>query len=482
MSRKPKAATRHLALALLGVFAISVPLLTTFASLVTTDLFIVTVDEPINEDVYVTSMSAKVEGVIDGDLTIFTGDLTISGRVTGSVTVFSSGSVVVESTGQIDGSLRGAAVNVSIRGEVGDDLFMTAASVVVQQGGTVGRDALAFGGTGRIEGSVGRDVRGRTLRLVVDGAVGGDLDIATQRLEFGSTASVGGDALYRSPLEVSVPEGTSIGGTVTRLPTQSNFVYGVILALVNVVGFLGFLLAGLVLLWALRGSSARAVGAVLKQPIRSLLVGMLTVVVLPVAIGILAVTLVGLPLAGLLMLVAVGLFIVGPIPAITALGNRVLLRRGGLFGAFIFGAVLWRLGIWLIPIVGGVIYLIGLVWGVGAWVLGVRATRRMDPVPVELLPVSLTAAPQIPPEWEPPLAPGFTAQTSHGDVVGTTDDMPSDAPAIELGSSAEADAAIAAADQSSMDQGNGSDSSGPEHVGDDDEPPPSFDGWGLPSS
>ncbi|MCL1599423.1 MAG: hypothetical protein M3094_09580, partial [Actinomycetia bacterium] len=87
--RNPSPRARHLALALIGVFAVVIPSLATFASLVTTDLFIVSTDDPIDEDVYVTSMSGKIDGVIDGDLVIFTGDLTISGTVTGTVTVFS---------------------------------------------------------------------------------------------------------------------------------------------------------------------------------------------------------------------------------------------------------------------------------------------------------------------------------------------------------------------------------------------------------
>lgn len=470
--------------------AIAIPFLTTIASLVTTDLFIVTAEGPVNEDVYVTSMSGEVEGVIDGDLTIFTGDLTISGRVTGTVTVFSSGSVVIEPTGRIDGSLRGAAVNVTVRGDVGDDLFVSAASVVVDRTGTVGRDALVFGGTGRIEGDVGRDVRGRTMRLVVDGTIGGDLDVATQKLELGSSASVGGDVLYRSPLGADVPPGTSIGGTITRLPTQSNFVYGLILALVNVVGFLGFLVAGLVLLWMLRGSSARAVGVVLTRPIRSLLVGLLTVLVLPVSIVALGVTLVGLPLAALLVLVSIALFIVGPIPAVTALGNRILFKRGGLFGAFLIGAVLWRLGIWLIPVVGGLVYLIGLVWGVGAWVLGILATRRFDPIPVALLPESLIAEQQIPLDWEPPLAPGFGAQRGE-DLEGESEDGALDADLGAEHDSAgtidepvpdlERDSVTIFGDEPSKDLPDDSGAGDRDGADGEDEPPPSPDSWGLPS-
>lgn len=430
--------------------------MTTLASLVTTDLFIVGEDEPINEDVYVTSMSGKVEGIIDGDLVIFTGDLSISGTITGSVIVFSSGTVAVEPTGRVEGSLRGAAVSVTIQGEVDGDVFVSAPSVVVEDTATIGRDAMVFAGTGRIEGTVERDVRGRTLRLVVDGSVAGDLDVATQKLEIGPAAEIDGDVLYRSPVEADIASQATIGGTLTRLSAQSNFVYGVILALANIVGFLGFLVVGLVVLAVLRGSSTRAAAAVVTRPIRSLLVGVVTVLLLPAGIAVLAVTLVGIPLAALLALVGIALFIVGPVPAVTALGNRILFKRGGLFGAFLVGAILWRLGIWLIPIVGGFVYLVGFVWGVGAWVLGALATRRADPIPVALLPDNLVAAPEVPIDWEPPLLP-VSPSVVASEVEDPTVPEPGDASDMSAPSSsdfAQADDEAGSEDQREPETGN----------------------------
>jgi hypothetical protein len=196
-----------------------------------------------------------------------------------------------------------------------------------------------------------------------------------------------------------------IGGTVTRLPAQGNFLYGVILTLANVVGFLGFVAAGLLALWILRGVGSRAVGSVIRRPIRSLLTGIAVVVVVPLVIAMLAITLVGIPISIVLIAFVVVGFIIGPVPAVTALGNRVLFTRGGLFGAFLVGAVLWRLGIWLIPFVGGAIYVLGLVWGIGGWVLGAFAARRSDPTPPQLLPASVVAAGEATPDWQPPKAP-----------------------------------------------------------------------------
>jgi len=99
-----------------ALFAL-VSLIPILGSVVTTDFFIVREAEPpLREDVYVASTSGFVEGVIEGDLFIFTGDLTISGTVTGTVTAVSSGTVTVAEGGVIEGSLRATARRVDVDG------------------------------------------------------------------------------------------------------------------------------------------------------------------------------------------------------------------------------------------------------------------------------------------------------------------------------------------------------------------------------
>ncbi len=401
-SRSSRRGLPFFGLAVVGLFAVLAPLV---GSLVTTNIFVVSEVDPVSEDVYVTSLRGVVDGVIDGDLTIFTGDLVINGEVSGTVQVFSSGSVTINDGATIGGSLRGAARSITVSGQIGADVFASAASVVVEETGTVARDVMAFGGVVRVEGDVGRDVRGRMIRTVIDGRVGGDIDVATQRFEVGSGAVVDGDVLYRSPTGASIDEGAQISGTTTRLPSQSNFVYGVILTIANLVGFLGFLLSGLVVLFVLRGSSSRATGAVVTQPIRSFLYGLVAVVAAPIAVVVLAATLVGLPLAIMVVMAIVASIIVGPVPAVAALGNRVLLKKGGILAAFAIGAILWRAGIWLIPVVGGILYVIALVWGVGAWIVGFIETRRNTDIPLALLPAALTPTDTVPEGWQPPMAP-----------------------------------------------------------------------------
>lgn len=447
------------ALGLVAVLAAMLPTMTTFAALITTDRYIVRAGESVGEDQYVSSTSAFVEGVIDGDLTIFSGSVTITGDVVGSVTVFSVGSVTVADGARIGGSLRGSAGTLRVAGTVESDVFVAAASVIIEPSARIGRDVMGFGGGLTVGGDVARDVRGRILRAEISGDVGGDVDIAAQKLDVTGTAVIDGDVLYRSSSDANIDEAAQISGSVTRLPTRGNFIYGVILSLATVVSFLGFLVAGIVALWLLRTSSSRAVGSVLRKPVRSFLVGFLTVIAFPAAVLLLAMTLVGLPLAIVGVLIGGIAFIIGPVPAVTALGNRVLWNRGGLFGAFVVGAALWGIAIWLIPVVGGVVYVVGSIWGIGAWVMGFAAVRRGDATPPELLPGSMLVDDEIPADWVPPLAPKPVEPAVIEETVVVESDT-RDEPNQE-----EADDAVASFD----------DEAPPE-----EDPTPETDSWGLP--
>ena len=138
--------------------------------------------------------------------------------------------------------------------------------------------------------------------------------------------------------------------------------------------------------------------------------------VLPVTVVVLAVSLVGIPLAvALLLLLALGL-VFGPVPAVAALGNRMLRGRGGLYGAFLVGGIAWRLGIWLVPLVGLALYLGGLVLGVGGWLIGAWEQRR---IPTRLA-VATREAGADGADWEAPLPP--SGATSGEEVAAPGDD------------------------------------------------------------
>ncbi len=432
----PKASHRYFAVSLFAV-ALTIPSLTATVSpsVITAEIFIVEEGNPIEEDVYVASTSGQVEGLIDGDLTIITGDLTISGTITGSVIAMTSGTVRVEAGGLIGGSLRSASPSVVIDGTVDGDTLVTGAGLSIGESGSVGSDVIYFGGVFAADGSVGRDVRGRMITARIDGRIGRDLDIAVEFLTIGASAEVGGDVLYRSANDASISSDAEIAGGVFVLPAQSNFFYGLLLTLANIIGFLGFIVAGFLAFWLLRSTGEAAVAAISSNPIKSLLIGMGVVLAGPIVVILLAATLVGLPLAALVLFAMLLGLIFGPVPWVTAGADLLfsrLKRKPGLFGAFAIGAVLWRFGIWIIPVVGALLYLVALIWGIGGWVLGGWRIREAREREREVLPAAMIVEDdEIPEGWEYPLAPegsaAVAAQTSLTDrVAGVMADPDSD--------------------------------------------------------
>jgi hypothetical protein len=398
------AATSLLGLAIVGL---ALPGRAFVADIVTTNIYLVGEGEVESGDAYVAASSARVAGTIDGDLVISTGSLTLSGTVTGDVLVISQGTVRI--TGEVGGSLRGIAREVIVEGEVGDDVAVVAATTRLS--GAVGRDALVFGGSLEVAGAVQGDVNGRMISALIDGKVGNDVDIAVGRMTLGRAATVDGDVLYRSGRDAEIATTAQVGSQLERLPTRGSFGVELVLTLATILGLLAFLFAGLVLLWLFRATAPRAVLAIQEHPLRASAIGVAAIIVLPILVLVLTLTLVGAPVAIALLVLLVLALLFAPVPAVTAFGALLLRRQQwGLVASFLIGAVIWRLGIWLIPLVGVALYLGALAAGLGGWLLAMWGQRRETMPAEQLFP---RKAPRVgaadipsPQGWEAPLAPG----------------------------------------------------------------------------
>ena len=398
----------------IGIVLIPLPGLT--PSIFNSELLLIPADRIEPEDVYATANSANIEGTIDGDLVIAVGNMTIGGTVTGDVLVLSSGKVTI--SGVVEGSVRGVAREVVVVGSVGDDVSV--ATLNTRVNGKVARDVLVVTGSLDVTGEVGRDVRGRFVSGTINGHIVRNVDVSVSRLELGPSAVVDGDVVYRSSGDARVSAAASIAGQLARLPTRNSFSVGLYVTLATVLSFLAFVVSGLALFWLLRGTAPRAAGLVVTRPGRTVLVGLATLFLLPTVGVIFALTIVGIPIAVLLVLTLLMGLVFGPVPAVTAVGHKVLRTRGGIFGAFVVGAVIWRVGIALIPFVGVALYLAALVWGMGAWVMAAWQQRQLVP-PAPLLPASVRSRTEtVPDDWEPPLPPepagAVTAPPNDDDV------------------------------------------------------------------
>lgn len=303
------------------------------------------------------SVTVGADETVDEDLTVFGGTVTIRGTVEGDLTVF-GGNVVIESGAEITGDVEANGGNVQIDGTVGGDVTATSGNVFVGQSADIGGTLEAAAGSIIVAGSVGEDARlaGGSITLAPTATIDGDVEYSTgEDGEFtneAGEAAVGGSITERSDLD--------IGGGGVNVPDFTGPVFGI-------YGFLVNLLIGALLLLVLPGTSRRVADRVTEEPLRTGAVGLGALIGAPIALVLIAITIVGIPLT-LAGFVAYALAVwLATIYGRYAVGEWILgytdvdNRWAALFAGLVVVAILVR-----IPFVGWIFQLAVLLLGLGA--------------------------------------------------------------------------------------------------------------------
>ncbi|USZ69588.1 polymer-forming cytoskeletal protein [Halorussus salilacus] len=330
-----------------------------FALLLVAVLLLAAVPAPVAAEETRTGGTVVVEAdeTVEDDLTIFAGTAVIRGTVEGDLTVF-AGNVRVD--GEVGGDFDGFAGNVRLNGTVTGDANAVGGNVFLEDGARVGGELEAAAGNVALEGEVGEDAR-----------------LGAGTVTVASTASVGGDLVYGGDLDLA--EGASVGGEVRESDDLEVGVTGPV-----VPGWLGWaygvlvnLLLGAVVLLVFPAFSDDLAARAVDDPVRTGGVGLLLFVAVPVALVLLAITIVGIPLSlfgALLYAVALwlgtvyGSFAVGTwLVSLADAGSRWLALVVGVVGVALVGRV---------PFLGGLVSFLVLLVGLGALALGIRNRYR----------------------------------------------------------------------------------------------------------
>lgn len=292
------------------------------------------------DDLTVAGGTVMVEGTVDGELTVAGGTVTIDGQVTEDVAILGG--------------------DVRITGDVGGDVEAIGGNVWIGETATVaGSVSVAAGAT------------------TVDGVVQGDLNTGAGTTTIGSTATVAGDLTYAGDLDVD--PNAEIGGDTVRdpavavgpagYPADLELVFAAYALVLN-------LLLGAILL-ALGPRFASAVSERFSgTSLTSAGVGLLTVIVVPILLGLLALTVVGLPLTLVGTLLFVVYLWIATVYGRFALGMWLisLVNLGNRWLALVIGLVIVA-GIGRVPYAGSLIVLLVTLLGIGAVTLTVLDSR-----------------------------------------------------------------------------------------------------------
>lgn len=244
--------------------------------------------------------------------------------------------------------------------------------------------AVIFNGSATIEGTVREDVFVLNGDTEISGTVNGDVVVFNGSVTVRSGAEIGGDLVTRSTPQVE--DGATIRGSRSNVLTKFDF------DMAGTAGhfawWLGYtvsvLILGLLLLAFAPQLDEGVVEAIRARLGSSIGWGIALFFLLPIASVILLVTVVGIPL-GLFVLSALALiYTVGYTVATHGVG-RLVMRTSSRFVAFLVGLGILR-ALALIPVVGGLLWLLATAWGLGLLAVAIGAGRAPRTVPVTPLP------------------------------------------------------------------------------------------------
>ena len=337
--------------------------------------------ETVHNDLIVTGPSVRIDGTVEGDLIAFTRSLTVTGHVTGDVIGFGEEALI---DGTVDGNLRVVSRDMTIQGTIGKNVSTIDRSVTLAPKGVVGGELIVIAGAVDLDGKIQHDLLGLAGKTELDGLIGGEASIRGGSLTVASTAEIRGPVTFTGREQPVVESGAKLASPIRTEITQEvrrarrSFAR---LVIRGIFGYGAALVVGIVLLLAFPGffrAALREAGGI----------------ALPIGIGALALVSAAflLALGFLLLLIGVGAGVAGvmglaPILYVaqvfigTWAGNRILGEASNMTSAVIGRMALGLLilhVVGFIPILGGLMWLVVLLWGTGAVLMAFYRMSRPE--------------------------------------------------------------------------------------------------------
>jgi hypothetical protein len=331
----------------------------------------------------------EISGIVNGDLYAAGGEVIVDGVVNGDV-IAAGANVVLSGTVAQDARVAGAHITVS--GTIGRNATLCGADVHLTNQATVRENVIAGGGSVQLSGTIGRDARVGAWHATFSNEIERDLIVAAESVRLTSKASVGGRLRYWGEVAPSIDEEAIVRGPITRRPLPEGWSIerarqgwlGIRL-LAAFVSFLSTLVLGLILFRLFPQFAGQATAAIRERPGPAAGWGLAALVVTPLVAISFVLTVLVLP-AGVILLALYGVTVyLARIFAITFAGQVLFRRRdhsSSLGRPFVGGLLVYSL-LTLVPIIGGLVTLVTVMVGLGAFVVAgaqrLAVSQEQDP-------------------------------------------------------------------------------------------------------
>ncbi len=342
-------------------------------------------DEVVDKDYFATGDVVEILGTVNGDVYTAGGQVTVDGTVNGDLLV-AGGDIRIRGT--VTQDVRTAGGQIRIDGDIGRNVTALGGNVDITESANIEGNLVTGTGNLIIDGSIGGDVTAGTGTLTISGNVGGDVQAGVGQFRVTSQGNVDGNVTYWSEEEATISDDSVVGGEVTKndpkktvglkdtenLQNELASASRKFASFVRIISFLAALLIGLVMVKLYPKYMMNTSKAISKMPWRVLAVGIVLLITIPILSVLLLVTLVGIPTALILMATYVIYLYLAKIYIAYWIGEILLKKADKKVSAgwvMFLGLIVYYL-ITFIPILGGLITLFTLFFGVGAAAIACR--------------------------------------------------------------------------------------------------------------
>lgn len=330
--------------------------------------------QTINKDYFAAGDNVILQGTINGDAYIAGGNVLVDGDINGDLLI-AGGNITIN--GNVKHNIRAIGGTINFYGPVGGNVTVAGGQVSIAESAKIMGSLAAASGNIIILAPVSKDLNIAAGQVNIDNAVGGDVNAAVDHLSLFPQANIHGNLTYWSSNNIDEQSGSTVSGNITKkyIPVQkteevrnnfNRFVSGFV-ALFKTTQAIGLFIVGFLILKIMPSYFNRTVEITLKRPWRNILVGLIALIVTPIAGIMLLFTFIGIPIAFILFIIYLVIIYLSKIFISYIVGQKLLeylkLKLSQPLTLLIGIIVLSILT--FIPIIGGFIGLFVLLLGVG---------------------------------------------------------------------------------------------------------------------
>jgi cytoskeletal protein CcmA (bactofilin family) len=256
-------------------------------------------------DLFFSGDRLEINGEVKGDLVVWSGQIIVNGRINGSI--LGAAWDKLEVNGVVLGNIRGFANDIKINGKINGNVSTAAVVLNTSQHSVIEKGILGIYSNTVLRGTINGPVDLKSIPSIsISGVVNGNLKTQGAPITWQAPLTINGSVndysgVASDPTKI---KGINLKGKYFLHQPQADVTdtSGVI-TIISIVWFIGSLLASLILfrlfprtLWIVTEPSRANFR-------RNILIGLISLIGIPIVILILMLTLVGIPLAALLGLI-----------------------------------------------------------------------------------------------------------------------------------------------------------------------------------